>query len=310
MLAQQTPRPRFRVSGFRVFAYIRVVLLLGVCLLLSVVGLLRAAEASAGDVLVQIGEQLMRLPDAHYGDGVRQLWLNGMSLMLQSGESTKPPAEVVAEFRAACKAHAGMQLDERTRAEVEHLPDVPWFRDVLDGVFVQNESDGSTVACIDAMSKPWDPLSIADAAQRFRRSGDLLELGRLRYAWVRSSPAGSVFLNFWTQGPTRLLEQFPRNTDAPGMDFPEVERVAGSQRYLSARLGDSLLVMYVHRERTLDELEAKYRAALGAGGYTILDRIARGKGQAVFAFEKGLRHVQLTLAAREDRTLVTLLSQP
>jgi hypothetical protein len=305
MLSKPRPRPRFRL-----LALIRVTALLGLCLLVSLAALLRAAQASAGDVLVQIGRQLMRLPDAHYGGGVRQLWVNGMSLMLQSGESNKPPAEVVAEFRAACKAHAAMQLDERARSEVEYLGDMPWFQNVLDGVFVQNENDGSTVACIDTMGKPWDPLSIADAAQRFGKTGELLELGQLRYAWVRRTPVGSVFLNFWTEGPARLLEQFPRDTDAPGVDFPEVARVSGSQRYLSARLADSLLVMYVHRERSLEQLEVEYRSALAVGGYTVLDRVARGKGQASFAFEKGPRHAQLSLAAQKDRTLVTLLSQP
>jgi hypothetical protein len=298
-------RPRYRL-----LAVIRVTALLALCLALSLAALLRATQARAGDVLVQLGNQLMRLPDAYYGYAVRELWINGLALKVQSGSSRLPALEVVAEFRKACATHAAVQLDERERKQAGALNQESWFKNALDGVLIEHGEAGTAVACIDAMGKPWDVLSVADAAQRFVKSGDLLEMGRLRYAWVTEAEQGSVFLTFWTDGSARLLEQFPRDRDAPGVDFPDLGRVEGSQRYLSAHLEDSFLTMYAHREGALDGLWEQYRASLVRGGYQILDKYAHSEGHFSCAFEKGDRHGQLTLTAQDGKTLVTLLSQP
>jgi hypothetical protein len=230
---------------------------------------------------------------------------------VQSGSSRRHPLDVVAQFRKACQTHAAVQLDERERKQAGALNEEGWFKSALDGVLVEHGEGGTAVACIDAMGKPWDALSVAEAAQRFVKSGDLLEMGRLRYAWVvEAEQHGSVFLTFWTDGSARLLEQFPRDRDAPGVDFPDLGRVEGSQRYLSARLSDSFLVIYAHKAGSVEELSEQYRASLGRGGYQIFDRYVHSEGHFSYAFEKGARHGQLTLVARDGKTLATLLSQP
>jgi len=116
LLSSARRRPRFRL-----LATIRVLALLGMMSLISLWALLRATQASAADVLVQLGNQLMLLPDAHYGSGVRQLWINGLSLNLQSGWSEKDPIAVSAQFRAACAARSAMQLDAAESAKVAPL---------------------------------------------------------------------------------------------------------------------------------------------------------------------------------------------
>jgi hypothetical protein len=305
MAAPVRLRPRFRL-----LAVIRVLALLGVFSLISLWGLLRATRASAADVLVQLGEQLMQLPDAHYGGGVRQLWINGLSLMLQSGSSEQEPAVVTAQFRAACVQRSAVQLEQRESAALGHLKELGWLQSALDGVMVQQGEAGTSIVCLDALNKPWDVLSIAEAAQRFVRTGDLQEMGRVRYAQVRPTKSGSTFLTMWTDGPARLLEQFPRDHDAPGMDFPDVARIGGSQRFLSARLSDSLLAIYAHRAGSLEDLAGQYRAALSAGGYQAQDTYAHGEGHQSYRFEKGPRHVQLTLATGKGVILASLMSQP
>jgi hypothetical protein len=297
-------------ARFRLLAVIRVLGLLGAFSLISLWGLSSATRASAADVLVKLADQLLQLPDAHYGSGVRPLWLNGLSLMLQSGWSEQEPAVVVAQFRAACIKRSAMQLDEREGASVASLKQAGWFQSALDGVLVEQGEAGTSIVCLDALNKPWDVLSMADAARRFVATGDLQELGRVRFAQVRPARQGSVFLTMWTEGPTRLLEQFPRDHDAPGMDFPDVARIAGSQRFLSARLSNSLLAVYAHRTGSLEELAGQYRAALAAGGYQALDTYAHGEGHQSYRFEKGARHVQLTLAAGKGVVVASLMSQP
>ncbi len=304
-------KPRWRVP--RLFAAIRVLALLTLCLLVSLVALFRVSQARAGDVLVELGAQLMRLPDAFYANDVQRLSLNGLTLLLQSGSSPRGSEDVLQQFYTACKAGSQMQLTERQSEHIEPLMTSEWFRNAVDGVLVRRGKDGAAVVCIDAQGKPWDLAGITESAQRFVESGELSELGQLRYAWVRPSGTGSVFLTLWTEGSTRLLEQFPRTGDAPGVDFPDVGRVPGSQRYLSAQLADSLLAIYRHQEGQLDELSERYHAALEAGGYRSVGRPAKGKDGHAFSYEKGRRHVLLTLTggpAKSSAVMATILSQP
>lgn len=308
MKASSRALPRSRRSGL--LASLRVLTVLLLLLGVSLWALLRAGQARAADVLVQLGEQLMRLPDAHYGHGVQQLWVNGLELQVQSGSSPNDPELVVAQLRTACSARAALQLAERESEAVAPLREGGWFRSALDGVLVEEGNGGTAVVCIDPMGKAWDVLSIAAAARRFVTSGELLELGRLRYAWVQRSQHGSAFLTMWTEGSARLLEQFPRDHDAPGRDFPEVARVAGSQRFLSARLKDSALAIYAHRAGGPEALAPQYRGALEQAGYRIEDTYAQGEAQLSYAFVRGARQVQLTLGAGNGLTLVSLVALP
>lgn len=294
----------------RLLAAVRVLAVLLLVLCASLWGLLRAGQARAADVLVQLGEQLMRLPDAHYGHGVQPLWINGLQLQVQSGSSARAPELVVAQFRRECSSRAALQLEEREQEAVRPLREGGWFRSVLDGVLVEEGAGGTAVVCIDPLGKAWDLLSIAAAARRFVASGELLELGRLRYAWVRRSEHGSAFLTMWTEGSARLLEQFPREHDAPGIDFPEVARVAGSQRYLSARLSESALAIYAHRAGSPEALAPRYRSVLEQAGYRIQDTYAHGGGQLSYGFVRGVRQVQLTVGAGHGLTLVSLVALP
>ncbi len=311
-MAQRLVAQRKTRRPWRLFALVRVLALLTVCLIISSIALFQVSKARAGDVLVQIGAQLMRLPDAYYPNGVQQLSLNGLTLNMQSGTSERPPEEVVQKFYDACRSRAGVQLDEKQRAGIRsYLEQSTWFQNAVDGVLVQESSDGTSVICIDPEGKQWDIAGIADAAQRFVASGELAELGRMRYAWVKPGESGSVFLTAWTTGPARLLEQFPRQGDAPGVDFPQAARVKGSQRFLSAHLADSDMAIYRHAEGELGALTDSYRAALESGGYVNVGKPAKTEQSAIFSYEKGRRHVVLTLkSGPRGSVMVSLLSQP
>lgn len=304
------PRSLARGPRSRLLATLRVLTVLTVLLAVSLWALLRAGQARAADVLVQLGEQLMRLPDAQYGSGVQQLWVNGLELQVQSGSSDHDAELVVAQFRRQCSSRAALQLGEPERQALAPLGEGGWLGSALDGVLVEEGDGGTAVVCIDPMGKPWDVLSVAAAAQRFVASGDLLELGRLRYAFVRRTERGSAFLTMWTEGSTHLLELFPRDQDAPGRDFPDLARVAGSQRFLSASLSDSVLSIYAHRAGTPEALAQQYRSALELAGYRIQDTFARGESGLSYAFGRGAQQVQLTLGAGQGLTLVSLVSLP
>jgi hypothetical protein len=73
-------RPVKRIRGFRLVAVIRVLALALACLSVALVLLFQVSRARAGDVLTELGAQLMRLEDVRYRNGVQRLTINGMTL--------------------------------------------------------------------------------------------------------------------------------------------------------------------------------------------------------------------------------------
>jgi hypothetical protein len=296
-----------RPFGSRVLALLRVLCLLGVGLGLGTVLLLSAARARASDVLVELGAQLLRLPGARYSNGVQALSLNGLTLFVQSGSSERSPEQVVEQFHAACARSAAPEL----AGPPSHggVPAPPGLERLLDGVLVEASRAGTAIACIDAGGASNAVDAVVHRLQRFFASGDLGELGRLRYAWVeRGERGGSAFLTLWSDGSVALLDRFPPDRDAPGADLPGIERVGGSRRVLSAALETSALGVYEHRASEPEPLLLHYRGALERAGYRAGE--ARPPVGDVFAqvFHRPGRELVLVVQSRGGISFVTLLT--
>jgi hypothetical protein len=303
---------RWRLGDLKIFAVIRVLTCLFVCLVISLVVLFKVSQARAGDVLVQLGAQLMRLPDAHYSNEVQHLSVNGLKLLVQSGSSERSPEEVYEQFYGECKKRGQIKLDVEQREAIKGLAAERGVERMFDGVLVQRTTSGTAVACIDPEQRPWDVQSLAGHMERFIASGNLGELGLLRYAWIEPAKSGgSVFLTFWTEGPVALLDMFPREGDAPGADFPEVARVEGGRRLLSASLKGSALSIYEHPAGNLEELGQRYRSTLLAAGYFALNAPGTEGEQFAQVFQKSNRQVVLALSGGSATPITTtLLAQP
>lgn len=287
----------------RLAALLRVSALCGVGALLGGVLLVRAGRASANEALAALGSELMRLPDARYANSASRLMLNGLTLFVQSGASERAPHEVVAEFRAACARTASLADAATVLRSAARTPNL-WLEDWLDGVLVQPRGAGTAVACIDSAGQSTEANALLARLQRFVAQGDLAELGRLRYAWVEPAQQGSAFLTLWSDGALPLLEQFPARGDAPGSDLPDLQRVEGSRRLLSASLETSGLAIYVHDDQPLEMLTARYEQTLVRAGY-----VSTATTQAR-VFTRAGRTLVLDLQRSGSATYVTLLARP
>jgi hypothetical protein len=281
---------------------LRVSALCGVAALLGSVLLVRAGRASANEALAALGAELMRLPGARYANGVSRLTLNGLTLFVQSGASERVPHEVVAEFRAACARTASLR-DRGTVSSVAARTPNSWLENWLDGVLVQPRGAGTAIACIDSAGQRTDTNALLARLRRFLVHGDLAELGRLRYAWVEPAAQGSAFLTLWSDGALPLLAQFPPRGDAPGADLPDLQRVEGSRRLLSATLETSALAIYVHDDQPLEMLAARYEQTLVRAGHVMSEGAAR-------VYTRAGRTVVLGLERAGSATYVTLLARP
>jgi hypothetical protein len=311
-MKEQLKSRRWRLGGLKIFAVIRVLTCLLVCLAVSLVALFKVSQARAGDVLVQLGAQLMRLPDAHYANEVQHLSVNGLNLLVQSGSSERSPEDVYGQFYGECKKRGQIRLDDEQRGAIKEFIAEGSLQHLFDGVLVERTTKGTAVACIDPEQRPWDVESLTGHMQRFVASGNLGELGLLRYAWIEPSKSGgSVFLTFWTEGPVALLDMFPSKGDAPGADFPDVARVEGGRRLLSAGLKGSALALYQHPAGGLEALGEHYRAALLAAGYYAVSAPGSDGEQFAQVFQKLNRQVVLALSGGNAKPITaTLLAQP
>jgi hypothetical protein len=128
-------------------------------------------------------------------------------------------------------------------------------------------------------SAPQDLEALGQRFARFAQTGNLQEIGGLRYAYARRPADGSgqrtFVLTMWADSGFDLRRVLPLGSaDAEGRDMPGVPRPRGAQRILSAWEADrpSGLYVYLAKDRTMAELESFYREELSRNGWTIIGR--------------------------------------
>lgn len=157
---------------------------------------------------------------------------------------------------------------------------------------------------------------LASGIEEFGKTGDLAELGELRYLTVRESEqkGKSLVIVAWTTGAFRLGRMFPDEGDAPGSDPPNVKRIDGSKRLLTAGVQKAPFQMNVYDVPSLTPEQALYfyRDALPAAGWVSQD-LANvplvGQGRSGLVFSRGPVDMMVSTARTPDgHTVVSVLS--
>ncbi len=251
----------------------------------------RSGRAELNRTLMDLGAQLMRRAEGQ--GGARTLFLNGIGLKMVSGSSRSGVSRVLDRFQAGCRQNGG-RLAEQIEALLRRgrpglaqgAPGLP------DGTLRHQTPEQGFVACLDLGSDDLSPQETLERVNRFLRSGDLSELGGLRYLMAEQSEKGASFVAFWTEGKVDLLGALSTDRDAPGRDPAAVARPPGCVRVLSAWEQDRAPSLTIYRTASLDraELERFYRRILPEQGWRLLDKPrATGPvtGRALFAERQG-----------------------
>jgi hypothetical protein len=240
---------------------------------------LRSAHADVTEALWVVGSQLMAFP-GEPDDSVRRLQLNGAWLSFQTRTVDASVADVLDHYEAACESALATQTGR--------------------------SDDAGYVACLDVDDAPEGLGPLVDRFVRFSETGDLRELGALRYALARNigrrSANQAFLLTMWSDSELNLYRMMPREgADAAGHDLVGVPRPAGSYRILSAWEERQPSGVLVYRVSAMSpaELEIFYRVALPRSGWTLIERHDSESVQVDGA------HM---LSAEKDNRLVTVLS--
>jgi hypothetical protein len=219
---------------------------------------LRSAEARAGEVLFDFGRELMSWQGTQPHSSPRHLTVNGLQLRVMTLSSRDGVHDLLDRFAEHCRRHGGVSEPA--------LKDGPEFE-----TSIRRETEGEGVlACIDS-ERPLGLDELTQRLQKVSRSGDLGELGELRYTYVRRSGDTSTALVLWTEGSANLFGMFPQTGDAPGKDPVGVPRPERTRRLLSATEQGAPYAVNVYAAEGWSEagLRAWSMQRLAGGGWRV-----------------------------------------
>ena len=268
------------------------------------------AQARAHELIASAGEQMLTYARAQHSDGARTLQINGVPLHLVSGSTPDSVAGLLDFMHARCRDAGGRFEEQLQQASRGRIPRIAGGTRVpLDGVLRLDDEHGGYLACLDLGATRIAPEELLRRVQAFLATGNLAEVGDLRFIWATRSGQTTNYVAVFTQGPVPLLSMFPTNADAPGVDLPEVPRPARSQRLLSTWQQDQAPMLVSYRVAApLGAAEADFRALLVRHGYAIREPDARAQGSHAWLAERGASSALAIFAADGPRRTVISLT--
>lgn len=235
---------------------------------------LHSARAQLDERMLEVGEHLMRYDEARRQDEPRGVVLNGERLWFSSGTTDHSVPTVLDYFEHRCSERDGKTARQIFDvAGIEELPDGP-AGDLLDPTMREGTEDRGYVACIDTgTEEPLRPGEVLDRVRAFNETGDLAEIGELRYVYARKGRSHTHMMAFWTQGSFMLKKMFPEKGDAPGSDVAGVPRPPDSRRIMSSYEEGHPYSATIYTGSSMGKkaLERHYRELLPDEGWDFVD---------------------------------------
>ena len=230
----------------------------------------RMVYGEVGEKVLSFGRDLVPFADLLYG--THTVHINGETMYLASAVSEESKGELLDRFEATCREHSGGlveefdRLPEAKKAELERKAPMMWG--LRFGAVRREDATEGLVMCV-SQREGGGLHAVLDRLTRFARTGELSELGDLRYAYVRAMPTGkSHVLTTFTEGPFNVYRVLGRNGEPPGVDPPGAPRMPGTRRVLSVSSdGSPYGVQSYQTEAAPEEAVAFYARELPKLGY-------------------------------------------
>ena len=248
-------------------------------LLLVALGLsLGTAKAALGERLLGFGAELSRWENLRLSTAPRRISVNGAELELVVATTHLSIADTLDRLENVCAQRGGVAGANLLPKLLSSTTKVS--RSWLSGRVRHESQREGVLACLDT-GMPLGLEELSTRLQRVAKSGDLNELGALRYATARRTGNVTTVLFIWSEGSVPLRDMFPKSGDAPGFDPQGVPRPKDSSRLLSGAEHGAPYSIAVYRTETQtpEALLAWYRTALPAAGFAVED----GAGGALVA---------------------------
>jgi hypothetical protein len=270
----------------------------------------RAVQGLAARIVSELGPTMVGRPQL--------LEINGQRLMLGSKQSALSVREVLDRFEASCDsasrdagslslfpdssevAREDASMPGPLRTFLQHGPRKfsTWRSDL--------ETEGQA-SCLAIAAGAHGVRGFVERTSAFLESGDLAELGELRYLTARKLENGKTHvIAVWSEGSFRIGAMFPESGDAPGSDMPDVPRPPSAQRVLTAAASghDYGMRIYASKEPA-SAIASFYERELRQRGFEpvelSLENGALRENVFVHAFTRGERAVIVGVDTRRNR---------
>jgi hypothetical protein len=251
--------------------------LLRVAALLAVLGTAAAcvvatrARAAMHELAHDAGARLLAYAEGH-GGGARTLRVNGAQLHLLSGSTHDALTTVLDTYRVRCRSWS--RLPPEASAASKPSRGASAARE-LHGMLDVEGSEQGFVACVDTGREPLQAKELLDRVQRVLRSGDLAQLGALRFVWATRKPsdARTHYVAVWADESLPLRAMFPAQGDAEGIDVPGLPRPPAARRVLSVfQEHEAPMIAAYESPLATRALITRYTASLEAAGFSVTER--------------------------------------
>ena len=268
-------------------------------------GCLSSAHARLGESLVGFGEELAKWTHAKRDSREGLLSVNGLEVHRMTASTSLSVRDALDRLQGVCKARGGIETSTAL-LRAQRVDPKKRFPGVLNGSFRRDSDNEGVLACIDT-DKPLGISELAPRLRQFAQTGDLSEVGKLRYVLARREGTVTSLMVLWTEGNAPLLKMFPKTGDAPGNDMTDVPRPDRSERLLSATELSAPYGIAVYRSLGLlpSALRDSYSAKLKELGW----HIAKSANTNSFAARRGTRTIVVHLAPTASGQVTTSITE-
>lgn len=192
----------------------------------------RSAVADVGDKSLELGRKLADLQDLVHG--AQEFRLNGESVFVSTSNTDEPVKQVLDRFENHCNSSRAFDA-----IEWKTLGDVKGQSLDKNGVsrfgVLRKEDATAGDGVVMCFTKDNSPKDFLTALQAFQESGDLHDLGDVRYVHAVRSGMKTSLQVMWTQGSFNLRHIMGTpGQDSIGSDFANLPRPLHSTRTITA----------------------------------------------------------------------------
>lgn len=268
------------------------------------------AKADIHEIMLGFGAQMMRYDGADRQGAPRQIYMNGERMLLATASTTNSLDKVLDYYEQRCMSRDGALEQELLRVTGATRPGAaPVDERLVDTTIRHDTGRRGYVACLDMGA---DAISIGELTQRltaFADTGNLGEVGHLRYVYVTDEVTTRHVVTFWTEESFNIARMLPKTGDAPGRDVDALPRPAGSRRMLSAWEDGQpqSLTVYAFAPQGEAALEAFYRRELPRRGWRV--EVPREASAGSLRRPAELDDLRVIGAEREGRSAFLVLGE-
>jgi hypothetical protein len=230
-----------------------------------------SAAADFREQGLKLGENLTELSDL-LGE-TTEVRLNQQSIYMSTGESDEPVSVVLDRFQANCDSHPGAMkslLDDVVAKKALTAQG----KDPNTLTTQRNDSPDKEAGTVLCMAGDGGKVDWKDAFRAFQQTGDLSNIGNLRYAYVQKTKKGvTAIRTVWTEGHFNFYAILPQDKsgDAPGSDAPNVPRPDNSRRIFTAEAAnDQYAARYYETDDAPADALAAYDHKMAALGWEMI----------------------------------------